>query len=221
MTGAAAAPDGNGAVLDHLVIAAERLAQGCDFVETALGVRPQPGGRHARMGTHNALLRLGQRLFLEVIAIDPDAAPPLRPRWFDLDEPRMRATLAEGPRLVHFVARTANLDALAPRSPVDLGDILSLARDDLRWRITVPPDGHLPARGLVPTLIEWADARHPADGLADHHLALVALAGEHPEPAPVRTALARLGLGDEVKVSYGMSPRLAAMIRTRRGIVTL
>jgi hypothetical protein len=210
----------NGATIDHLVVAAATLAQGCDFVESGLKARPQPGGRHATMGTHNALLKLGARLYLEVIAIDPRAQAPARPRWFDLDEPRMRATLAEGPRLIHYVARSDDLDALVERSTMDPGEILSLERGDFRWRITVPADGHLPGRGLVPTLIQWSGTLHPADRLADHGLSLVALAGEHPDPAPVRSALVRLGLSDEVKVTYGQSPRLAAMIRTPRGMVT-
>jgi len=209
------------ATLDHIIVAAATLAQGCDYVESGLGVRPQTGGKHVLMGTHNALLKLGPRLFLEVLSVDPQAPAPARPRWFDLDEPRMRASLTDGPRLVHHVARTDDIEALASRSPTDLGEILQLTRGDFRWRITVPPDGHLPGRGLVPTLIQWSDARHPADGLADRGLSLVALAGEHPDPAPVRSALARLGLSDTVKVTYGQSPRLAAMIRTPRGIVTL
>jgi hypothetical protein len=208
-------------VLDHLVVGAQRLSQGCDWVESALGVRPQPGGRHVAMGTHNALLRLGPRLFLEVIAVDPDGTAPQRPRWFDLDEPRMRATLAEGPHLIHYVARTGDVAALAAQSPIDLGAILPMARGDHRWQITVPADGHLPGRGLVPTLIQWPDARHPAELLPDHGLSLVALAGEHPDPAPIRAAVARLGLADSVKVTYGQSPRLAAMIRTRRGVITI
>jgi hypothetical protein len=209
------------ATLDHIIVAAATLAQGCDYVESGLRVRPQTGGKHVSMGTHNALLKLGPRLFLEVLSVDPQAMAPARPRWFDLDEPRMRASLTDGPRLVHHVARTDDIEALAARSSIDLGEILELTRGDFRWRITVPPDGHLPGRGLVPTLVQWSDARHPADGLADHGLSLVALAGEHPDPAPVRAALARLGLSDTVKVTYGQSPRLAAMIRTPRGIVTL
>ncbi len=51
---------------DHLVVAAASLEQGVDWIEDKLGTRPQPGGRHVAMGTHNALLRLGARLYLEL-----------------------------------------------------------------------------------------------------------------------------------------------------------
>ena len=172
------------------------------------------------MGTHNALLSLGMRFYLEVIAVDPNGVAPGRPRWFDLDEPRMRAALAEGPHLAHWVARTADIDAAAARVP-DLGAPTPMSRGDFTWRITIPEDGHRPGRGLVPTLIQWPDARHPTDNMADSGCRLVAIAGEHPEPATVRAELAALGLSDTMKVTYGKSPRIAAMIRTSRGVATL
>ena len=88
-----------------------RSGNGDDYLESMLGVRPQRGGKHAAMGTHNSrLLKLGERCFLEVIAIDPDAAAPARPRWFDLDRPAMRALLAQQPRLIHWVARTDDIE---------------------------------------------------------------------------------------------------------------
>ena len=208
-------------VPDHLIVAAASLPAGIEWVEEKLGARPQMGGKHPAMGTHNALLRLGPRLFLEVLAVDPEAPAPLRSRWFDLDEPRMRATLAEGPALIHWVARTTDIAAAVARCPEDLGIIVHAQRGDFRWRITVPVDGHLPGRGLVPTLIEWSDERHPTDSLPDVGLELVALAGEHPEPAGVRAALAALGLSDTLKVTYERTPRLAAMLRTPRGVLTL
>ena len=47
------------------------------------------------------------------------------------------------------------------------------------------------------------------------------MAGEHPEPGAVRTEIAALGLSDLLKVTYAKSPRLAAMIRTPRGVATI
>ena len=205
---------------DHLVVAALTLQHGCDWIEQQLGVRPEPGGQHAAMGTHNALLSLGTRFYLEVIAVDPHGVKPAHERWFDLDEPRLRAALAEGPQLIHWVVATADIDNAVARLP-DLGTPTAMTRGDFRWRITIPHDGHRPGRGLVPTVIQWPDARHPADRLLDRGLRLVAIAGEHPEPAGVRGSLAALGLSEILKVTYGKSPRLAAMIRTSRGVATL
>jgi hypothetical protein len=207
--------------VDHLVVAASSLAAGAAWIEDRLGVRMQPGGQHVAMGTHNALVGLGPKLFLEVFAIDPSGPTPPRPRWFDLDDPRMRAQLAESPALIHWVARTRNIDADARQSSIDLGPITPMRRGNFEWRLTVPDDGHLPQRGLVPRLIQWSDRRHPADALPDVGLRLVALAGEHPDPAPVRRELGALGLSDTLKVTYGRTPRLAAMLRTRRGVVTI
>lgn len=206
---------------DHLVVAAASLAAGIGWIEERIGVRARPGGRHVAMGTHNAVVSLGRRLYLEVIAIDPDSGAPPRPRWFDLDQPAMRARLAEGPALVHWVARTRDVDRDAARC-TELGPPMPMQRGDFCWRITVPADGHRPGAGLVPALIEWSDpARHPADGLPASGVRLVALAGMHPEPAPIRDALGALGLAEALKVTYGRTPRLAAMLATPRGIVTL
>jgi len=205
---------------DHLIVGAQSLADGCDFIEAQFGVRPQLGGKHVAMGTHNALVSLGPRQYLEILAIDPEGLAPARRRWFDLDEPRMRASLAEGPRLIHWAARTDNIETAKALSPIDQGVVHPMRRGDLNWRITIPDDGHLPGAGLVPTLIEWADATHPSDRLADSGIRIVTLAGEHPDPAPIRATLVALGLADTLKVTYAQYARLAAMFRAPQGIVT-
>ena len=173
------------------------------------------------MGTHNSVLRLGERIYLELIAIDPDGIKPDRPRWFDLDRPSMRASLAEGPRLIHWVARCADIEGARKISPVDHALVYPMARGPYSWRITIPDDGHLPGDGLVPTLIAWDGVAHPANALPDDRIGMVTIAGAHPEPATIRAALAALGLDDALKVTYAVTPRLAAMIRTPRGTVTL
>jgi len=154
-------------VIDHLIVAARTLDEGAAWVRERLGVDPVPGGKHALMGTHNRLLALGAGRYLEVIAIDPEAPLPGRPRWFSLDAPAMRERLAHGPALVHWVARTADLDAAVARLPYDAGAIIELARGPYRWRITVPGEGALAAAGALPTLIEWSGPAHPANDLPD------------------------------------------------------
>ena len=173
------------------------------------------------MGTHNSVLRLGDGIYLELIAIDPDGIKPDRPRWFDLDRPSMRASLEQRPRLIHWVARCADIEATRKASPSDHGLAYPMSRASYSWRITIPDDGHLPGDGLIPTLIEWSDAKHPAEALVDDHLSVVTMAGAHPEPASIRAALGNLGLAEMLKVTYAVTPRLAAMLRTPRGTVTL
>ncbi len=61
--------------LDHLVIAARTLDEGARYVAARLGVETAAGGAHPLMRTHNRLLNLYGGAYLEVIAIDPAAAP--------------------------------------------------------------------------------------------------------------------------------------------------
>ena len=209
------------ATIDHLVLAATTLADGIDHVASLTGAVAQPGGKHVAMGTHNALLRLGDKLYLEILAIDPAGTKPARPRWFGLDGVALQSELMESPRLIHWVARTHDIDRASRASGVELGRVHALARGDYRWRITVPDDGALPGRGLVPTLIQWDVPDHPADRLKDANVSLLELAGTHPEPNAIRSTLARLGLDGVLRVSYDRETRLCAMLRTPRGVVTL
>ena len=149
--------------LDHLVVAAATLEEGARWIERELGVAPVPGGKHALMGTHNRLLSLGPGRFLEVIAIDPAAPPPPRARWLALDTPAMRARLARGPALIHWVERTDDIEAALRGGPGDV-QILDLERGRYRWRIGVPRDGAIPGGGARATLIQW-QGDHPADAL--------------------------------------------------------
>jgi hypothetical protein len=209
------------AALDHLVVAATTLADGIAYFADITGVAPHPGGKHVAMGTHNALVRLGARVYLEIIAIDSAGSRPGRPRWFDLDNIALLAELTERPRLIHWVARTMDIERALAGCPVALGAVHPMARGDFRWRITIPDDGKLPGKGVVPSLIQWDVPMHPADSLPQSGISIAGLAAAHPDPADIRGALAALGLDGVLPVTYDREARLAAMLRTPRGIVTL
>ncbi len=207
--------------LDHLVVAGATLAQAIEYIADLTGVVPRPGGQHVPIGTHNALVRLGDKTYLELIAIDPTLPKPARSRWFDLDDTAMQVALAERPRLVGWLARTNDIERTVAKAGYAPGTIHPMTRGDFRWRITIPDDGRRPGEGVLPGLIQWDVEKHPADGLPRDGVALVELAASHPDPQMIRKALASIGLQDAIRVTFGSPARLAAMLRTPRGLVTL
>ena len=202
--------------LDHIVVTSPDLAAGVEFVRRALGVMPQAGGEHPRMGTHNSFLKLGGKLYLEVISINPGAPRPARPRWFQLDEPDSIRT----PRLATWIARTEDIRSSVAASPVSLGDVEPMSRGELNWLITIPKDGSLPLQGLAPTLIQWPPGTHPADTLQDSGCSLIRLEGFHPRADKVGGVLKAIGFQGEFPLSplpRGERPYLVAHIQTPVG----
>ncbi|UOD28920.1 VOC family protein [Massilia violaceinigra] len=204
--------------LDHITVTAPTLAQGAAWIENKLGVAAAPGGKHSAMGTHNLLLRLGEALFLEIIAIDPDAPPPGRARWFALDTLGADAP----PALSAWVARTGDI-ALAAEAAgplAALGAITPMGRGAPNWLITIPGDGNLPLGGVGPALIEWEAGPHPAAGMADLGLSLARLELFHPEPQRVGALLDAIGMHAPVtvvQIDAGARPYLRAHIDTPAG----
>lgn len=214
--------------LDHLIVACTELGAGVAWVAERLGVEPQPGGRHEAMGTHNAVLRLGARCYLEVIAIDPESAAPPRPRWFGLDDSATRSALVQSPVLLTWAVRCDSLATACARVP-ELGEILSMVRGPWRWKIAVPDTGALPWGGVLPTALQWEAVEqgapaHPCDVLEDRGCELVRLDLSH--PAAVLGTQGLVSLFRELRivgpVELRPGPReLAATIRTPRGEVVL
>ncbi|MES3015617.1 MAG: VOC family protein [Pseudomonadota bacterium] len=214
--------------LDHLVIATRTLGEGVDWCEATFGLRPEAGGWHAFMGTHNRVFAVHSaafpRAYAELIAIDPDAAAPTRhARWFDLDDTALQRSLAaDGPQLVHWVARCDDItdtnNALCAAG-VECGEVQTAERMTprglMRWRISVRSDGRRPLAGAAPALIEWGEA-HPTDSMPGSGVTLqgVRLAGW---PAPLNRLLPPHIEPDTSRAA----PPLRVSLRTSRGTVTL
>jgi hypothetical protein len=196
---------------DHLVVACADLDLGAEWIRARLGVEVVPGGKHPAMGTHNRLLRLGPRAYLELLAIDPAAPAPPRPRWFDLDSAAVRTRAAREPFVLTWVVRTDDVAAATAEVPA-LGDALPFTRDRYRWRLTVPADGALRFDGILPAVIQWDVDQHPADALPDMGCEVVGLSLTHPQCDEVRTLFARLGVPAAINLDPGV-PQISARIR--------
>ncbi|MBI1220113.1 MAG: VOC family protein [Rhodobacteraceae bacterium] len=200
--------------IDHIAVTSTTLEAGAEAVEAALGVRLQPGGRHDLMGTHNRLLGLGD-VYLEVIAVDPAATAPGRPRWFDMD------SFAGRPRLTNWIARCDDLAAEVAAAPAGVGVPVAFTRGDLAWQMAVPIDGRLPFDGCYPALIQWAGAAHPVQRLEDRGCRLQRLEIAHPEAAALRAALAGRLTDPRVAIVAGATKAMRAEIATPHGLRVL
>ncbi|MEO3776519.1 VOC family protein [Micromonospora sp. B11E3] len=181
--------------IDHIIYAHPDLDTAVTQLEERLGVRALGGGKHVGQGTHNKLLALGPRTYLEIVAPDPDQAEPPHPRPYGVDG------VTRG-GLVGWAVECDDIDAAlarARRHGFDPGDVIDGRRvgptgEMLRWRLT----RNALNAGLVPFLISWGDTPHPARS-APRGLLLESFHVEHPDPESLRPVLAALGADVQVE----------------------
>jgi len=201
--------------LDHLIYATPDLEATCRELEIRFGVRASAGGQHPGRGTHNALISIGPRAYLEIIAPDP-LQPETRPVWFGIDQ-------LTAPKLITWAVRIDNLEAfvkeISPNAKV--GAVRSGSRKTpegttLSWRLTEPQ--LVQGAGVIPFLIEWNSRQHPA-GSAITGPRLVQLRIEHPDPELIRKQLNSLRL--EIAIEQGSSPALVASFEGANDLIEL
>lgn len=202
--------------IDHLVVTAPDLALGTKYVQDTLGVQLQTGGEHVRLGTHNRLLRLGESLYLEVIAVNPQAPVPQRARWFGLDQ----LPVDSPAKLATWVLQCGDIKTAVQRSLLDFGTVEPMSRGELQWQITIPEDGMLRLEGALPSLIEW-QGESPVGGMTDAGCALQCLEIYSAFNSQLDSFLSQLNFQGPVMVHQlpeGQSGYLVAQIETPDGL---
>ena len=99
-------------VIDHIVVGAAHLDEGCAFIEETCGVTVPFGGIHEQFSTHNCLMQVGQERYFEIIAANPDAPSLNRPRWFSLDDEGTKRRLVGGPIALCWVVGVPDIQAV-------------------------------------------------------------------------------------------------------------
>lgn len=207
---------------DHLTVIAPSLAEGVAHIRNCLGLDIPYGRVHDGMGTHNHLLRLGDDVYLEVIAVDPAAPPPERPRWFGLDDSGLvRRAWDEGFRLRGWVARTSGIAELLARNGEILGEEVRLTGSGRSFSFAVPPGGALPLAGLAPSVIDRGGHPPSIAAMPDLGARLNSFIVEHPEPEEVAALYERLGVENPPEIRSGARLRYRAMIETPDGLKEL
>ena len=148
-------------MLDHILLGCNDLQRGISFVEQHTGVRAAFGGVHPGRGTQNALLSLGTRRYLEIIAPDPQqtsSSSELNAELKKLSEPRLVGWAAH-PGDVQVLAADLARAGVAAEGPTP-GSRKRPEGSVLHWKTLKLKDD---ANGLLPFFIEWsADSPHPS-----------------------------------------------------------
>lgn len=196
------------ATVDHLLYASPDIDLGIAEIERLTGVRPVYGGQHLGLGTHNALISLGTRTYLEVIAPDPSqtvVSLTLPYGMGSLEEPALRAWAAS-PDAIETAAREGRA------AGIDYEDVTDHSRrtpdgGDVRWRMTTrkTEDG----LAVIPFLIDWEGTTHPSERVPGG-VRLVQFRVLTPEPAGIERQLRAIGA--DVPVSSAAIPGLEAVL---------
>lgn len=201
--------------LDHILLGVSDLDHGIAWLEERSGVRAVVGGVHPGRGTWNALLTLGPRRYLEIIAPDPkqtgsgpgqERAEMLR----SVHEPRLIGWAAHTEDLAGLMKKAAD-SGIATETPLDG----SRARPDgktLRWKSFNLKDDY---GSVLPFFIEWSrDSVHPSQD-APSGCQLKCFSAESPAAKPVVDVAHKLGLA--FRIEPGANPRLSARIQGAKG----
>jgi hypothetical protein len=203
------------AMLDHIILGCNDLDKGIESVHEGTGVLAAIGGVHPGRGTRNALLSLGERRYLEIIAPDPAQSEIAHfPQIRSMTDPRLIGWAVHPPDIA-AVAKQLRENKVEFTGPADG----SRKRPDghiLNWKtINLVDDRH----GLLPFFIEWsADSVHPSKD-APSRCKLEYFEILSAEPDELASTLKRIGI--DFPVQRSDKTRLQAVISGPKGDLKL
>ena len=142
--------------LDHIVIGSSTLDEGTKFVENILQSKLSDIGVHKDMGTHNRVIRINERVYLEVIAIDPKKSKLNNRKWFNLDNSKLQSKLKKSPQIIGYVIEYNDMNVTKYYDP-----FFKSSRDIYKWQFAMPTfnniniDSEIIETGIIPSLINW------------------------------------------------------------------
>lgn len=203
--------------VDHIVIGAPSLTEGIEYVGDLLRVDPQIGGRHLTKGTCNALVNLGNRCYLEILAPDLENREYKGPRWMGID------TVTQ-PTIIRWALSSKDLHKdlsllsgyKQQLSQSEQGSRFTSSGNKLTWQMSIPAMS--PLVELAPFLTDWSGSKvHPCDNLPKV-CQLKEVTFDSTEPDKIQPLFDQLGLN--IKVYQGEN-RIRLKVEGANGEVLL
>jgi len=204
--------------IDHIVYAVPDFNQAINDLEEKLGIRPEPGGRHLLRGTKNALVNLGNRCYLEILARDPENDKFMGQRWMGID-------LISQPSITRWAINSSSIEkdnTLLQKYQADLGQISEGERkttegETLKWKMTLPLPA--PEIDIIPFLIDWSFSDfHPTQNLKEGCI-LKDIFLFHPDPDSVQRVFDQMGM--DISVQKDIQTAIKIKIESINGTILL
>ena len=201
---------------DHFLLGCSSLEAGIQFMKDKTGIEAVKGGKHPHIGTHNALLSLGEKVYLEIIAPDPEAKSLIEEYAF-LKE-------MNAPTLFMWAAHTDKMDDLLKRiqeagyknSGISPGSRQRADGSVLKWRSLSVETG---INSVVPFFIEWdSSSKHPSID-SPKGCSIDSFEIEYPEPEKLKTVFTQLQI--DIPVKKGIKASLQLKINSPKRTVSL
>ncbi len=187
--------------------------------EDKLGVRPVFGGVHSSFGTKNALIKLDNGTYLELLAADESNTQAVLPRWMGLD-------LLKENQITRWAMRSSQLNAdslLLKSINPEMGLIREGSRNlpsggQLQWDLIMPLSH--PEVELLPFMVNWDKSKlHPTDVLKQTDCRLIELFGMHPTPEKFKNTFKQLDI--DFRITKSSEVKLKAIIECPKGHVEI
>ena len=142
--------------LDHIVIGSFTLEEGTKFVENILQAKLSEIGYHKDIGTHNRVIRISEKVYLELISIDPKTNKLNNRKWFNLDNSKLQSKLKKSPQVIGYVIENDDMNITKYYDP-----FFESSRDIYKWQFAMPTfnknilDSEIIEEGMIPSLISW------------------------------------------------------------------
>ena len=203
--------------IDHLVYCVPNLQEGIQYFKNKFNIEASYGGRHLEQGTHNALFNIGNQIYFEILAPDPENKNVKPLRWMGIDlitEPKITRwgiksnTIKEDLEILKRVDPELAISKIGKRQKTD-GSILN-------WELSIPlPQPEVEA---IPFLIDWKKSKHPTSGIKQE-CELIRFTIAHPQPDKLSQILKSLNI--EVKIKQAKEIALHAEIQGPSGKIIL
>lgn len=206
--------------LDHIVLVVPNLVDAIDYFQTSLGVTPILGGKHTGLGTHNALLGLGEpdeNIYLELLAIDPDSQNNFQTFPMGLEKnirsPYVASWCIRCAPKTDLIATNQMMQSIS--AEYDHGEIKNMERitptgQTLSWQLAIDPEKIMTSKGQIPFLIKWDDfSLQPAHQIAKENFCSYDIKFFSPEAKQRQENLQNLGLTIPNEMSFIHAPKTA------------